>query len=229
MYIIIHALMDVCSADLANKFIMILASWLIWPGSMFLVGWIGESRLVPIRRHQSKAFLPGDFAFGVMAIAFIEIYNTIVPQTGTELLKDHANSAFLWGVVLFFTTGIGIHLRLREEESYDPRAWNGPTKITHDIVGYFMIPTILVGLLWIALGTMSRYLEIAYKATPEAAWRNYSALWQASWPYWIVILLAAIFYVGCRIYDIRRPATPEDIAVRHPADWLPIWRYTKNY
>ena len=85
--------------------------------------------------------------------------------------------------------------------NYPERSGNSPTKLTHDIVGYFIIPTVLIGL-----------------GLPKLP--NLFADWQN----WLVFLGAIIFYILCVAYDAKKGFTPEDVIARHPPDWQPIWR-----
>ena len=84
--------------------------------------------------------------------------------------------------------------------NYPERSGNSPTKLTHDIVGYFIIPTVLTGL-----------------GLPKLP--NLFADWQN----WLVFIGAIVFYIICVAYDAKKGFTPEDVIPRHPPDWQPIW------
>lgn len=224
MYVIIDGLMNIYSANPVNKFLMILAIWLVWPGSMFLVGWIGESRLTPIWKHQSKAFLPGDLTFGVIVIAFIGLYAKIVPRTGTTILSNAINTGWIWSLAFAISLAICFALRDSEKNTYEVRALHSPTKILHDIMGYTFIPLVLLSLLAITAKVILRYYQIAQKNLPMAADKNLEVLLQLCWPYFAVMVLAIAVYIGCLIYDKLHPATSMDVFLRHPTDWKPLWR-----
>ena len=224
MNIIINFLMELYNGHPANKFLMVLAVWLFWPGTMFLVGRILEGRTVPIWKHQSKLFFPGDLAFGIIVVAFIGIYAKIVQRTGTIMLSKAANTAWIWVAALAISFVVYFVLHNNEKDCYEARALCSPTKITHDIVGYVFIPWVLLSLLTITVNVTWRYCQFAQEKMPGSVLKNLGALAQMSWIYWVAIILAIALYVGCLIYDNAHPATPEDITARHPADWQPLWR-----
>lgn len=223
MYTIINFLMNLYNGHPANKFLMVLTVWLFWPGTMFLVGWALEGRTVPIWKHQAKLFFPGDLAFGIIVVAFIGIYTKIVQRTGTIMLEQTVNTVWIWVSALAISFVVYFVLHRNEKDCYEPRALYGPTKLTHDIVGYVFIPWVLLSLLTVTAVAAWRYCAFAQEKTSSTALKSLGTLWRVSWSYWIVIILAIALYVGCLIYDNAHPATPEDIAARHPADWSPFW------
>ena len=226
MYNTILGMMDIYSAGPVNKYLLVLLLWLFfWPGGMFLIGLIGEKRLVPIWKHQARAFLPGDMMFGIIVVAFGGFFSAIATRTGTIMLEKSANS--VWSLLPAFVVALVVYFILhnKEKDDYKVRALHSPTKIAHDIVGYILIPQVLISFLTIAIDVTRRYYRFAKEIMPEVAVKNLIALWKVSWPYWAVIIAAIAVYIGCFIYDIRHPATPEDIAARHPEDWQPIWRH----
>ncbi|RYC74549.1 hypothetical protein [Candidatus Nanosyncoccus alces] len=225
MYNTILGLMDIYSADPVKKYLMVLLLWLFfWPGGMFLIGLVGEKRLVPIWKHQARAFLPGEMMFSIIVVAFGGVFSTITTRTGTIMLEKSANSVWLLLPAFIVALIVYFFLHNREKGCYEIRALYSPTKIAHDIVGYILIPQVLISFLTIVIDVARRYYCFAKERMPEAALKNLAVLWQVSWPYWIVIVAAIVVYIGCLIYDIRHPATPEDIIARHPADWQPLWR-----
>ena len=139
MQIIIVNLVDFYSAGLVNKIGMALIFWLFWPGLMYVVGAIGESRLIPTIQHQSKAFMPGDFSLGVMAVALLGLHTSTCQDPGWW-----GYCPFLWCVVLFIMGIVTIIVRKGDVAHYPYRAGIGPTKITHDIIGYWLIPSLLI-------------------------------------------------------------------------------------
>lgn len=221
----IEKLISAYSANPANKYLLVLWLWLFWPGAMFLVGWIFEGRLVPIWKHQSKMFFPGDLSFGIIMVAFAGVYSSIVKRTGTIMLEETANSMWIWGLALTISLTICFALHENEKDCYAKRALHSPTKIAHDLVGYILIPYMLLALSTITVVTIWRYCSLAQSVMPGSVLKNLGALWQLSWPHWIAIALAMALYIGCMIYDNTHPATPEDIIARHPADWMPIWHH----
>ena len=163
--------------------------------------------------------------FGIIVVAFGGVFSAIATRTGTIMLEKSANS--VWSLLPAFVVALVVYFILhnKEKDDYKVRALHSPTKIAHDIVGYILIPQVLISFLTIAIDVTRRYYRFAKEIMPEVAVKNLIALWKVSWPYWAVIIAAIAVYIGCFIYDIRHPATPEDIAARHPEDWQPIWRH----
>lgn len=195
MHFFIKKLVTIYSSGISGKFAILFVWWLLWPGLMFVVGLIGESRLVPIGKSQSKAFWPGDFAFGVAFVALVGL---------------HAKPSASWGYSPLFWVPLALAMffvflfvRKGDIANYPKRSGNSPTKLTHDIVGYFIIPTVLLGLGLPKL--LSRH--------PFTDWQN-----------WLVFLGAIAFYIFCVAYDAKKGFTPECVIARHPPDWRPIWR-----
>lgn len=180
-----------------NKYIMVFLFWLFWPGTMFIVGIIGESRLVPIVRSQSRAFLPGDLAFGVIFVSLIGLY-----QPGEQLNNK------LFAFLLVPTLIIAWQVRENDDKSYPPRARTSPTKITHDFIGYFVLPIVLLSLGLPKLGDF-----VIHK-------RSFSD----TYPHWTIVVSGLLFYIICVIIDNERPVTNKMVNARHPADWKPIWK-----
>ncbi|MBO4812951.1 hypothetical protein J5491_02260 [Candidatus Saccharibacteria bacterium] len=201
MYVI-SGLVDFIREAPGNIALLILISWLIWPGMMFLVGWVGESRLIPVGEHQSMAFLPGDLSLGVMAIELLRLH---------ERTYDNPNwwgydPAFWMFVTMAVAMVVLAFVIEADQKNYPPRASLSPTKITHDVVGYWLIPTLLFG-----LGLPQLVDGIRFGIG-------------GSWPIWLEFTMALSFYIACVVNDCLKGATEEDIAIRHPANWQPIWR-----
>ena len=180
-----------------NKYILVLLTWIFWPGLMFIVGLIGESRLVPVGRLQSRAFLPGDLAFGVIFVALIGLY-----EPGENI------NAKLFVFLLLPILLIAWELRENDVKSYPPRARISPTKITHDFIGYFLIPLTLCNL---GLTKIVRFI------TDKESFSG-------TYPHWTIVVSGLLFYIICVVIDSEHPATLAMINARHPADWKPIWK-----
>lgn len=177
--------------------------WLFWPGVMIIVGFVFESRFIPISEGQSKAFMPGDLSLAVMFVSLLNIHERTISNKAWWGYSPNS-----WAIIIVVTTIIAILLRWNDAQNYpNRRSVMSPTKITHDLVGYFLIPTVLVG-----LGLPQLIESIAYKQLFQH---------QISWG---VLGVAILLYVSCVIYDVIRPATVEDMELRHPANWKPIWR-----
>ena len=184
-----------------NKLIMLGILLVFWPGLMFVVGFIGESRLVPIWEHQSKAFFPGDLTLPIMLLALFGLHQRTYLDPSWKGYES-------WIFIGIFLAMIPIALIFRHLDAahYPGIAMMSPTKIVHDFIGYYLFPAVLI-----SLGLPQLIDCIAKKD-----WR--------SLPNWIIFGLALAFYIVCTLYDIYHPATAEDVIARHPMDWKPIWK-----
>ncbi len=204
MYFIIKGLLDFCEASPLNRIWLLLLFWVIWPGLMFLVGLIFESRLIPVGKSQSKAFFPGDFAIGAMAVALIN-------------LNINAKSPDWWGydyafwLFIIIATGLVVVPVIKTDiECYETRAAISPTKILHNTVGYWLSPAILI-----CLG-MPHIVDGIFCGAP------------IHWPSILEFVIALLFYIFCVVVDGNSGASEEDIKARHPSDWRPFWQKKNN-
>lgn len=184
-----------------HTLVTLLVSWLIWPGLMFLVGAIFESRLIPIGRGQSWAFIPGDFSLGVMATALLVMYT----DTGKDI--PLVGSACWWIPVIVVLGVIAVFWHRNDVSYYPPRAGRSPTKILHNFVGYFLFPVILVGL-----------------GVPQIVEAFVSGMSLSILRCWLIFVAALAFYLVCVLHDTFSAPTAKDIYRRHPDDWRPIWK-----
>ena len=170
--------------------------------SIFIVGIVGESRLIPIGQHQSQAFLPGDLSLGIMAVALLSLH-------ANKLEKPNywGYSPIWWLVVLITVSFIAYYARKNDVANYPYRSSISPTKITHDIVGYWLIPTLLI-----ALGIPKLFSNFVH-----------STLF-IDWTSWVTFIGAIAFYIACVIQDYVIGYTTEDVLARHPENWQPIWK-----
>ena len=182
----------------------LIIAWLIWPGLMFVVALIGESRVLPLWKKQSKAFIPGDLALSIIVLncyAFWHSEYALVPED-------------FWYKVTFATPwvpviiGVGVlcvgtFLHLNDCKNYPSRAANSPTKWVHDIAGYY---TLLFLIIWFV----------------PATWfaNDFNMYGFAN-----VILL--VFYFIMTTIDILSGFNNEVIYSRHPYDWQPLWKTGK--
>lgn len=175
-----------------------ILSWLIFPLPIWVVGLLFESRLVPVWRHQSRAFIPGDLCLGPMIVSLWAMPTTIDIGLAAQLALLLPAIA-LGGVVLTV-------LRKGDWQNYAPKAMRSPTKVTHDLMGYFMTPAALT---W--LGS-------------QKIWGCFLSPWPGwAWDWGRFAALGAA-YAACVLWDARRGFTSEDVEARHPANWKPIWR-----
>ena len=185
-----------------NKLILLVLLWLIWPGLMFAAGFIGESRLVPIFEHQSKAFFPGDLVLPIMLLALFGLHRR------TYLNPSWKGYSTMFFVVIFIAMiPIALLFRYLDVAHYPATAMYSPTKIIHDLIGYYLYPSILL-----ILG-LPQLVDCFIK-------KDRSSLLN-----WVVFGLALLFYFICTFYDMYlHPATEADVIARHPSDWVPIWK-----
>lgn len=188
-----------------NRFILLVIFWLIWPGLMFLVGFILESRLVPIGDSQSKMFFPGDLSLGVMLVAIIGMYTKTGVDDVPLIHEPH------WWLALVIIVGLSaLWLRNNEAPNYPGFAFRSPTKITHDIMGYFIIPFVLLGF-----------------GIPQLIMLKFG-VFEAVRMNWFALALAIVFFLFCGAMDLLTFYDRKDIATRHPDDWQPIWRKKRH-
>ena len=188
-----------------NRCRLLVLFWLLWPGSIIIVGMIFESRTVPLLRYQSIVFMPGGLLIGVMLVS------VITAKLKTKKMVKWWNSQIWWFVVLFSMAIIGYFLHTNDIASYSPRSACSPTKVLHDVLGYFIIPSVLVG-----LGIPE---IISYAAFPR---RNKKA------SRWLMVLIGAILaFTVLFVFDNMREITPYDIEQRHPSNWEPLWETTQ--
>ncbi|MBQ3413651.1 hypothetical protein IJH33_02260 [Candidatus Saccharibacteria bacterium] len=181
---------------------ILLLLWLIWPGLMFVVGAIWESRLVPIWQFQSKAFIPGDFALVYAVMKLAEMY------LATLYLHTWGKRPIWWAVACLVATIIAGHLQGNDAKNYPPRARYSPTKLTHDFIGYFLITFLVIAMLVPQIWLMCTSPNIVTGVTSQ----------------WRPMISGFVIYAVCVAYDFSAPPTDLEIALRHPADWHPLWR-----
>ena len=181
-----------------REFLVFLLLLAIWPGSLFIVGIIGESRLIPVDHHQSKTFWPGELALPVMALPlFLEFDRGFrIPEYGYYLIAG------------MFVAWLPIAIKLWRDDStwYGPRANRGPTKIWHNLGGFVLAPVAVV--------------PVAFIIVIERIRGNFDM----SWVGFSIYVIAAAFYVYCMATEKKLERGDKDIGIRHPEDWQPIWR-----
>lgn len=122
--------------------LLLLLLWLgisLVPYGMFLVAWYRESRLAPIWKGQSKAFMPGDFGLSLAAAVGVVI---VISHGLPEWVI-----AWWWQWLLFsvlavaFVVFVGRHV-LYKPNDYFAEAWQSPSKRYHDGVMYCIFPAL---------------------------------------------------------------------------------------
>lgn len=234
------ALVAVFAKSLASRLGLLLLFLAIWPGTMFLVGLIGESRFLPIWRDQSKAFFPGDLTLAPLALSFLMMHE----RTDSLPLVE---SVWWWLLVMALMAPVAIQLRksdcrhhhdyfrehynclwkkTSDSEKGEPPPWenreawreernanyrrlvNSPSKIAHDVCGYYLIPALLVGL-----------------GAPQLFILRRKGVFAATRVAWLVAAICLSTYVVCAIHDARHPPEAEAVLKRrHTYEWEPFWR-----
>ena len=184
-----------------HLFILVLIYYAFWPGLMFINGFVFESRLVPVGKVQSKAFIPGDFSLGLAAVAFISMYVKNPCFDWVYDVRYWIGSA----VVCLILASIWRYVDI----SHCPKEiWFTPTKLTHDICGYFMCMWILASL-----------------GIPQLIWAIKEGFnFGKCSTEWIVFVICAAFYISMGIIDLTHAPSLEDVYKRHPAVYKPIWK-----
>lgn len=181
--------------------LLLIAFWAIFPGLMFVIARIAESRTITLNpKVQSTTFWPGELALGVMLIALWKQYGRIELESGVWKKPEY------FAIIIIATIIFGYVVRRHDASFYKTRAEISPTKVFHDLVGYFVVPMI-----------------VAYYAVP--------LFWEGVVKKTIVLNLvdtihfvaAIVFYLVCLAIDAQRVASEDDIYKRHPHDWKPSW------
>ena len=198
----LQALFDFYQSNEANPFILLAIYWLFWPGTMFWTAAILESRKVHLGKGQSRMFFPGDFMLGIGVISFIGIN----AKSGIDWEFLHSKNYWLATGAYFFVQALVI--RLIDVKRYPKGSKNSPTKLAHDICGYWCC-------FWwnAALGIPA----IAWAIKHPDTMKNCSTEWTA-------FACAALFFIAMTIYDLTHPATEEDLVLMHPPVHKPIWK-----
>lgn len=197
-----------------NPWLMLLICWAIMPGGTFAAGIIGESRFLPLGEIQDKKFFPGDLAFGLIMSQLAVIHRA----SAGAVEKCNWGRSLWWFLVAFsFAVGLFLLARLKfDAPNYPERAQISPTKLYHDIVGYFGVSFVLV---FRGLPEMISGFNFQAKFNPVVM----------SLKPWLIIVFAIAFYAYCGACEEKRrvPVNAEMIEERHPSDWAPIWETHK--
>lgn len=181
----------------------LLISWLIWPGLMFVTALIGESRILPLWKNQSKAFIPGNMALSAIMLncyAFRQSDYALDPENFWYKFTSTP-----WGIVIIgvLVLCIGTNLNLNDYRSYPARAANSPTKWVHDVVEYYVL------------------LFLIFWFVPATWFTNDFNM------YGFANIMLLGFYFIMTIIDALSGFNDEVIYARYPYDWQPIWKTGK--
>ena len=173
---------------------LIIIGYIFWPGSFFITGIIFESRIIPIDRRQSMLFWPGD-------LTIVPLFAWLLKIRRVGDYPEWGNHIVWWIFVALAMLVVALLLRKNDIKNYPPRSGNSPTKILHDVIGYFIIPTMLIGIGIPDLMMLTKFV------IP-----------------WLSVFYLLFMFIGCGIMDKVYGFAPEDVIARHPEDWEPIWK-----
>ena len=179
----------------------LVIGWAIWPGSFFLVALIGESRVSSLWKNQSKAFFPGDLTLPVMWIVMLRLNFGENMLIGPLTLIISLIALIIVEFVIFYVMD---RVATEDQKNYPDRSEDSPTKIYHDLIGYYIFP----------MSIAPHCIFYVASLVENRVWPSWSLLW---------VVVPLIFYVLCVMYDMRKGFTTEDLEARHPSDWKPVW------
>lgn len=185
--------------------VTVLICWLITPGLMYVIGYVGESRLLPwTHDRQFLSFMPGDFFLGLM-VAGLLVLSRHLPS------ERHVYNAWWFHLlVLIVTLVVAVVItrgEYRDPNGYGQRAVLSPTKLYHNIVlyggyGYLIIVTLVAVLYWLVANL--------------------------SWPVLGIVLLClfpGFIWAGFLVIEQRVSVETSQQRVReaHINNWSPLW------
>ena len=184
-----------------NPLIMILCFWAFWPGLMFVVAAVFESRKVYLGKGQSRMFFPGDFMLGIGVVMLIGI--------NAKYNVDWAffHNKYYWIITAIVHLAIAIAIRTPDIARYPKGSRNSPTKIAHDFCGYFVC-------FWL----------LASIGLPQLFWAFCAGGFAVCAKEWIVFAFAAAFFIAMTIWDVTHMPTRETLLLMHPDKYQPIWK-----
>lgn len=178
---------------------VLIIAWAVTPGGVILVGIVFESRIVPIWKNQSRGFMPGDIALGVMFAIGWYLY----PQVPEESFWASAKMPII-GLFVGALTCTLMRTKFDGENHYSPAELRSHTKRFHDYVLYIVYLTAIIAI-----------------CVP-------SILFGTSWSgdNWeikrLAVFMLAIWVVGMAIDGFDRKM-PEKRKKMHVAAYDPIW------
>lgn len=185
-----------------HPLIMLLVFWVFWPGMMHIVALILESRKVYLGKGQSVMFKYGDWCLGIGTIVLIGIHSKCPVGYGWVY-----KTGYIIAVFAFFFVIMKV-FRYFDVRRYPERSKHSPTKIAHDVSGYWICASCVLGL-----------------GIPELVW-CFSSMerFEAAPVEWCIFLACAIFFGMMTIYDATHLPGEKELRLMHPDDWKPIWK-----
>lgn len=183
--------------------VLLLIYWGIWPGLMFAVAGIFESRPVYLGKGQSRMFWPGDFMLGLVFVMVIGLH------AKNPIAWSFCHSAWYYLLTALVHAIIAWFGRIPDGKRYPVGSRNSPTKIAHDFCGYFL----------------SAWLLTSF-GIPQIVWSIKTTSFSKCAFEWTVIAVAAVFFLAMTAWDITHPPTSEERLLMHPDKYYPCWRKT---
>lgn len=180
-----------------NLLVTLLICWGLTPFGHLLVGFVGESRLVPISpRYQFLSFFPGDLFLGAMAAGLLVLAQNLPAE-------QHVYNSTWWHVLVFIggcAVAVGLTWMEYKSGAYPARAILSPTKFYHN------------GLLYAGYGYIIVTTLVAVLASARSWWL-------------VPVLLPGLVWVFFLYKD--NTYQPEDAARKarhaHVENWSPLW------
>lgn len=182
-----------------SSLVIIAKCLLMTPAMMFIIGLIGESRILPIsRKKQFASFWPGDLFLSTF-VGGLLIISKAIPINGAWYQSKS------WHMVVLVSSlaiGVGFFHFVIEKKAYHPRALNSPTKLYHDIVLYGLYSYVAVA------GGIS---NIASGALVGSRW---------------LVLIPGVIWLSLVIKDstATSKSNSQKTTTAHVVDWRPLWR-----
>lgn len=181
--------------------VTLLICWFITPGMIFILGWIGESRMIPVSpNYQFISFIPGDFFLGAMAASILVLAQDLPSAS------NWYNSPWLHGAVVIAAVSVAVLLtrgEYQDPNGYGRRGVLSPTKLYHNLVlyggygyviittlvavvsasetrGWFLAGSLVFGVIWVSLLVLERRdsEKVKRQRVENAHVSNWSPIWR---------------------------------------------------
>lgn len=143
--------------------IVTLTAWFVSPAMMYVVGIIGESRILPIWKNQFRGFMPGDFLLG-LSVGWLAASTTTI----TDVQTVFRFAGVLLALVMFTIAVVKLN-RQYETRLYTDDSIDSPVKLYHD---YGVIPIVFYALSSLLYVNIAGHANLAWLfcAVPIAIW-----------------------------------------------------------
>ena len=166
-----------CRYSLVFPHRVLLYTWLFWPGTMFIVAIKCEHRQVHIGKGQSRTFFPGDLTLG---------FDFVVLLTLSALLQIEYTNDYLTITAIIAAIFAVLAWAIDIQQYQDRRSIASPTKIAHDICGFFVCA-------W-AIGSLA--FRVIVKSIEEQSFNQYPGCEKEG--LWFIYFLEIDFKEGAK-------------------------------